>query len=181
MSLSRLVEVLPPPSSPVETGTPDSWERIREELGATLPDDYKAFIQTYGSGWIGGFISIWDPFSENKYLNLVQSTRSTLQAIRMLKVGLKKELNIDEPPYPLFPEPGGLLPFGATIAGDVLFWKTEGTPAAWTIVIHRVRSTEYEEHPFTITEFLNRLMRGDIEETFIYETSFSRGAGFEQP
>lgn len=39
-------------------------------------------------------------------------------------------------PYPVFPEPGGLLPFGSFGDVDVLNWLTVGEPEAWPFVYY---------------------------------------------
>jgi hypothetical protein len=41
MSLSQLMKILLPPSSPVGAGDPQSWKQIESELGLKLPLDYK--------------------------------------------------------------------------------------------------------------------------------------------
>ena len=57
MMLDDLQKVMPPPLAPIETPCA-SWQAIEAELGTLLPEDYKSFVEAYGSGRIGGFIWI---------------------------------------------------------------------------------------------------------------------------
>lgn len=38
------------------------WSKIETKLGTSLPEDYKNFIKTYGTGGIDNFIWILTPF-----------------------------------------------------------------------------------------------------------------------
>ena len=61
-------------------------------------------------------------------------------------------------PYDLWPSPGGLLPFGNTTNGDVLYWRTRGTPNKWTVVIEGPSTHQFEEFPISTTAFLHALL-----------------------
>ena len=62
--LDTLLKVLPAPASPLETGHDDNWGRVEQALRIALPQDYKDYISTYGTGYLGGFIWGYNPFSE---------------------------------------------------------------------------------------------------------------------
>jgi hypothetical protein len=60
----------------------------------------------------------------------------------------------------LYPEIAGLLPFGITDNGDVLFWKTMGTPENWSVVVGNSRSPEYQEFQISMTSFIASVLNG---------------------
>lgn len=171
-----LKKILPPPEKPLETDTNVTWEIIENEIGIVLPNDYKWFIETYGSGEIGNFIYLWNPLSNKKYF--VKRMQSNLNGLRSMKLYLSYEDWQKEVPHPLYPEPKGLLPFGSTINGDVFYWQTERQSDIWHILINEVRSNIYEYHPVSITNFLYMLILGTVS-TFINTTDFDKTAGFK--
>jgi hypothetical protein len=103
--------------------------------------DNKQYINTYGSGCVGAFIWPLNPFSKNKYLNLNDQVKAQLDALKSLKMTWGDV----QVPYPLYPKPGGLLPWGLTDNGDVLYWRTVGLPDNWSTVINEARAPLYEE------------------------------------
>lgn len=70
MSLQRLMELVPAPRRPIETGTSDDWRLVEQRLGTELPSDYKAFIRHYGSGHFNDFIVPFNPFAARRHINL---------------------------------------------------------------------------------------------------------------
>lgn len=120
MAIGDLVAVMPTPNVPFEASSADAWASVEARLGTSLPDDYKEFIGLYGSGRIANFLWIFNPFSSNKNLNLEQQIE--LQSSVLGELESYGEKN----PYKSFPAPGGVLPFGITDNGDVVFWRTAG-------------------------------------------------------
>jgi hypothetical protein len=80
-----------------------------------------------------------------------------LSAIRELK----KDWS-DQHPYKLFPEPGGLLPFGGSDNGDTLFWLTLGEPDNWPIVVNAARDSDYEKFECDMTDFITGVLTRQI-------------------
>ena len=175
----ELIGVLPPPKKMQIKEKSKGWISIEKEIGTALPADYKWFIETYGSGEIGNFVKLWNPFLSNKYQNLIERVKEHLKRLRLIRSSLPEEVWEKEVPYPLYPENEGLLPFGSSINGDVFYWQTKGIPDEWHIIINQVRSPIYEYHPTNLTNFLYMLMRGTVS-TFINETDFDRTAGFKK-
>ena len=62
-TFDRLLELAPPPTSPVDAGTPDRWGQIERTLGTTLPGDYKSLIDAYGSGEFCDLLWLLNPFT----------------------------------------------------------------------------------------------------------------------
>lgn len=155
MSIESLSRVLPPPAVPTETF--GRWDEVENTLGTELPSDYKDFIRSYGSGTIGQFLSIFNPFSRHRGLNLLEQSKQQLEALRTLHV------DFGEPnPYPLHPTPGGLLPVAITDNGDVVHWLTNNEPSEWSIVVNEARSPDYENFEYDLTTFLERLLTKSI-------------------
>src|SRR5574341_1591236 len=171
MSPTLLMTLMPPPKKPIEVGDVSLWGTVEETLGTPLPDDYKNFINTFGTGVIGDFLWILNPFSANKYLNLVAQFQYYLDALRPLRDEFS-----DDWIHPIYPEPGGILPCGVTDNGDVLFWKTGGDPDTWTIVVFDGLGPFSEEYSYTITKFLEKLLLGGIDSDIIAAPPFNRQA-----
>jgi hypothetical protein len=171
MSLSSLTRVLPPPSNPFEIPSLDAWEPIENQIGR-LPADYKAFVQQFGSGTIDRFLWIWNPFSKSEHGNLLTAKEPTLSALRELRE------SGEECPYPLHPEPGGLLPFGKSDNGDVLYWLTARVPEQWPVVVNAARDPAYEKFECDMTDFLAGILTRRLRCAIFPEDFPSRSPKF---
>ena len=149
MTIENLVGIIPPPAAPFGTFS-GPWEPIEAQLGTRLPDDYKDFVRVYGHGDLMGFIGIHVPASWSPYMRLVQEARATAEAFR----------DAEDLPFPMWPSPGGLLPFGKTDLGDTLFWLTRGPPADWKVVV--MGRDPPETFDCDMTDFLARVARGEV-------------------
>ena len=61
-------------------------------------------------------------------------------------------------PYELFPNEDGILPFGITDNGDVLFWQTSKEQDNWKIIVNEVRSPDWEAFEMSMTKFLLEIL-----------------------
>lgn len=163
MSMILLSDILVPPEAPVENGYVGGWEQAESELGVPLPQDYKTFIDAYGSGQIDEFIWIFNPFSKNENLQLIRQL--TIQSAVLSELVALGE-NV---PYSVFPATGGVIPFGITDNGDLLFWKTSEAPSEWTVAVNDSRSPEWQEFRGSMTEFLASLLHGKVRCKFFPE------------
>jgi hypothetical protein len=154
MTLAKYIAMLPPPVKPFEAPIKAEWGNVEAKLGISLPQDYKEFIEEYGSGKIGNFLSIFNPFSRNKNVNLIDQLQ--------LQRGVFMELLSfgENLPYELFPQAGGIFPFAMTDNGDVLFWLTLGEPNAWTIVVNEARGPTWQSFDMSLETFLLELFSG---------------------
>ena len=124
MTLTSLRTIIAPPDLPRESGSPAAWAAVEEELGIALPNDYKEYVHTFGTGKIADFVLPYNPFSDNRFLNLLKQVPKQVGTLRQMK----EEFGEEECPYPLYPDPAGLLPWGCTDNGNILFWLTTGHP-----------------------------------------------------
>lgn len=155
MSIENLVQIVPPPAEPFETFE-GPWGPIEADLGTALPEDYKAYVRVYGSGYFMEFLGICVPATGNPNMHLATYARSASDNFRgYISLG-------DDISYPVWPQPGGLLAFGGTDNGDYLFWLTEGAPDAWKVVVWARDIQEFEVLDCNLTGFLAGLASGDI-------------------
>src|SRR5580704_4077461 len=148
MLIDALIPVLPPPVDPRESGSTIAWGDVHRRLGAVLPEDYIQFIKRYGTGVIGGWLTVLNPFAENRYQNLLVGGFEFLAAMREIKTEFP-----DSIPYPLYYEPTGLLPWGTSIDGDIFCWRTSGLSGHWATVIIG-RHTDREQFDLAFSQFL---------------------------
>ena len=84
MGIDSLKTILSPPVDPQEVALTDDWEAIEKQLSTPLPKDYKAFVRAYGTGTINHFIVVYNPFSRNKFVRLVERGQRLLQSLATL-------------------------------------------------------------------------------------------------
>lgn len=111
-----------------------------------------------------------NPFSDNTFTNLSDQIKEQMESYR--------EITKSSPvPYPLYPEPGGLVPWGTTSNGDVLFWLTASQPDRWPVVINECRTDNYELYEEDMTGFLAKLL-GRESVSSIFPDDFPGEAPF---
>lgn len=152
MMLARLRNILAIPESPRDDA--GDWSKVETALGVALPNDYKEFIEYYGSVYISNFLMLLNPFSENEHINLVCKQVVVREIYQALSESGERI------PYKFFPEGEGLLVVGLTDNGDMIFWKTRS--GDWTIVVNEARGPGWFEFDGGIVEFIEGLLSGDI-------------------
>lgn len=153
MSIEALAQLIPPPPFPKENGAHQSWVPVESKLGLRLPSDYKQFIAVYGSGSIAGFISLFNPFTNNRYIRLLDQIEDRTEAAKAMKPLFSVQF-----PFDLYPQTRGLLPFAATGNGDCLYWLTEGDPDSWSVIVVDSREPEWERFNMNTTTFLAEII-----------------------
>jgi hypothetical protein len=168
-ALQLLKQIAPPPSVPTEAQ--GDWKQVEATIGLTLPDDYKNLISQYGTGRFSDFLYAFNPFSVNECLNLINSSQRILEGERKFK---------EEFPFPLFPEPNGLFPWGSTDNGNYLYWHTKGEPRDWAVIVC-ARETKHKFYEMSTTQFLEKwLSRELICQVFPDNNEYFPDAAFEQ-
>jgi SMI1-KNR4 cell-wall len=178
-SLKRLIRLVAPPIPPADAGRPDQWDDVERALGITLPNDYKQFINAFGTGEFNDLLWIYNPFSSVESMNLLwqagvpESLENDEELGRVCRLdsdldryyGFRCE-DPEDYPLPPYPEPGGLLPVGGDSNGGYMWWLTAGEPDAWPLVRlpHGLRPVEQHELP--LVEFLVQWLSGKLPESF---------------
>lgn len=157
MSLERLKTILSVPDRIYGSGDISKWKEAEKELGSKFPADYKEFISTYGTGGVCGFLWVYSPFSENENLNFFIRSKEENDAYF-----ISKQEFPDDFPRSLFPEEGGLLPWGVTDNGDVLNWITSNNPEEWSVLVYDGGTGESYEYKNSFTEFIFEILSGNI-------------------
>lgn len=144
--IDELVALLPPPAVPLDAD--GDWDAV--EPG--VPSDYRAFVERYGRCVLNGDWSVYSPFG-----------KPTLET----RIGLTdtardhREDYPEEFPYPLYPEPGGLLAWGESGRGELLCWLVEGAPDEWPVVLWDMRNSYYNVYHDGAVGLLLMLLRED--------------------
>jgi hypothetical protein len=158
MSLADLKKLVPPPAKPFEVGSLPQWRKIEERLGTKLPRDYREFVFTYGSGLFAGFYRVYNPFAASEYIGLLPQSKRVC--------GINREAQRSFPsrfPYPYYPDPGGLLPWGNDENGNDYFWLIEGPPTKWVVVQDNNRGEGIRIQPYSMTGFLTEILHRRIK------------------
>lgn len=146
--LNELERVLKPPSGAMRPVV--DWRLVEEAIGTALPTDYRRFAGIYGPGKVDDLLWVYYPSIPSTALRLEHRIRDDLEGLRCLRARGSEHI-----PYPLFPEPGGLISWGGTDYGDVCYWRTHASnPEDWTVVVNEGRAPEWAEYPGSMTDFL---------------------------
>ncbi|WP_161602071.1 SMI1/KNR4 family protein [Tautonia marina] len=147
----------------------EGFAAVETRLALELPNDYKRLVCAYGSGSWKGFLWVLNPFSPNPYLNLLEQAQRHLDAERVIRAGWPADA-----PFALYPERGGLFPWGMTDNGDRLYWLTEGDPGYWPTVVYESRGPRYDFHRLGCCEFLLRWVAGELRVS-VFPDDFEYG------
>ncbi|SIR15916.1 SMI1-KNR4 cell-wall [Rhizobium sp. RU33A] len=172
MDFDQITTLIAPPIDPIETSG-SSWTEIEREIGAFLPADYKKFVSTYGTGSIGDFLWVFNPFSKNKNLNL-NSFRYLQSSYQNLKADFPELY--DRPPFPLH---DSFFTWAQTDNGDSLIWiiKSE-PPETWQVGIHSADQAEEELTSLTFTGFMVRLLEKQLASRILPKQFLQAGKNF---
>jgi hypothetical protein len=131
--IQKLLAIVPAPAHPENAH--GKWDDVESALGLKLPDDYKEFIERYGSGVLCTYLRISSPFEFAMYEKYNGPRQGWIHFTGIYTSWLREPVNL---PYPVFPEIPGLLPWGVYGDVDALAWYTEGGPDEWYIVLYRL-------------------------------------------
>lgn len=165
MSIDKIKQLMPIPKSPHETPEHD-WTPVFTKLDVPgLPTDYKEFISTYGTGAIGDFLWIMNPFSKNPSLNM-----EMMLAFRKAYDAMKEDFPIDFPR-----ESSSFLPWAMTDDGDAVAWLLGNEdPNLWPVIIQGRQVWKEERTNLTTSEFLEALLENNLE-TSVFPQEFIKG------
>lgn len=167
MMISKLQQIIAAPHHPVDTGSPKAWQRVQERLGTPLPQDYKTFIDLYGTGAFYDFLILYNPFSKQEDRDLFLALDTYHQANRRVQAAASRPWSVVNP-FELYPADGGLLPWGTTTPMvQSFFWQVDGPPENWITVLYHLQTGEYEVWKLSFSEFILKLMTRQIESVLL--------------
>ena len=158
MSLDKLRRLIPPPANPADVGTRTQWTAIEKDLGTQLPEDYKSFIDQYGSGEFAGFYVVYNPFSADPNGNLVDGFHRLSK-----QYAQDHEVDPDRYPFAFFPDKPGLIPWGHDTNGNYYFWLAEGDPETWVVVSDETRGDGFARYKMSFGKFLEGVLTKKIK------------------
>lgn len=165
--IEELKRLAPPPTQPVACGIYELWQSVEQALSLQLPEDYKQFINTYGSGGFYDFLSIVSPFDRDNGFSENSNQLKWLAFETEQYKEMKETFGIDAPskfPFNAYPEPEGLMAIGGIETGGNIYYLTEGAPQQWTIVIYAEDFYEFAWCKKSLTEFLVDWLSGDFND-----------------
>lgn len=135
-TIQEITKLLNPPGEP--GGLDRSWAEVEREIGLHLPDDYKQFIDLYGTGTLSsaeGWLNVWNFRDASLFtpplLDCVNGSSSVAGYYRH-----RVNTSGYPCPYPIYPDPGGLFWFATCVDVHYLNWLTIGPPNRWNIVYY---------------------------------------------
>lgn len=158
--LDELTAVLPPPARPRITMTDADWIQTFERIGTRLPGDFIQTYKTYGDGF---FYSKSHRMSANVslYAGALAAPFSKHVPERLTALRVIKEKRPKCVPFPLYWEPGGLLPWGRATNDTDLCWRVRGELVDnWQVVVVRAGKGEHETFEMSAIQFLARVIAG---------------------
>src|SRR5690606_17098298 len=128
---------------------------VEESLGVRLPAEFKELLRRYGLGEFDD-IMLLTPFApdDQPSADLVKRARELLPTFAQHREEWPEDF-----PFPLYPEPEGLLEWAVTGNGDSLCWLTTGDPDQWPVVVWNIRDGA-ERSSASAAEFLASYLGG---------------------
>lgn len=155
--IGKLLALVPPPAR--RKNALGDWKEIEREFGLELPQDYKEFIEHYGSGVLCASIRIWSPFEFLKHPKHKGPRRGWIHLTGIYTDWQGKPVGL---PYPVFPEISGLLPWGVYADVDALAWYTKGEPKEWYTILHSLETEFIELKGIGFADFLLAAIEGKL-------------------
>lgn len=122
------------------------WAALEAVLGTALPSDFRALAEAYPVLVIDDFLSVSVPRPGTEALWASESRKDEILQ-DLYEMG-------DTEGYVPFPQPGGLISWGDSNSGDILYWRTSpADPDAWPVVV-RTDNADWIEFPVGVVEFL---------------------------
>jgi hypothetical protein len=134
------------------TAAHHDWPAIERSLGGILlPSDYKLVVDTVPDGKFKELVKVVRPASDQEYLGFYATQLEDMRGFRAGGWG--------EFPYPIFPEEGGLLPWGFGPRGELFFWLTQDDdPDRWPVLWADTYYNDWFRYDLPMSEFLLRLV-----------------------
>ncbi|WP_409186006.1 SMI1/KNR4 family protein [Amycolatopsis sp. VS8301801F10] len=139
-----------------------TWQTVEDDIGTKLPDDYKELFSRFPSGSFRDVITVINPIdSRTNYDNFIE--KETFEIIKMLDE--YRNVYLSDVDYRLFPEKGGLLPWGGDGEGGMFFWLTDSEdPNQWRVARYGQSMDEWREHDGPMTQVIWEVLTSADDE-----------------
>ncbi|MEU6974290.1 SMI1/KNR4 family protein [Kitasatospora aureofaciens] len=138
------------------------WELAPADLGVQLPSDYRAFIDLYGGVNLNGEWGVYTPREKSFFKGEpggLAGWRSKADIDFRDQVEGEEQWWEQQEPTPVFPDPGGLLPWGWNSNHQHCCWlTTDPDPEQWTVVVFYDDRLDHFNGGFA--EFLETVLTG---------------------
>lgn len=159
--LTRLTELLAPSEGSVRV--PD-WAAGENALRTALPADYRELIETYGGGFIDGYLLLLEPKCPNDVYGFLKISAEREEANDSL---WQFEDKPDEMPTP------GSCPvcWATTDNGEYLYWlaQADDDPESLVIMINSESGEDWERYDMTVPRFLVAVLAGEIRSEILWD------------
>ncbi|WP_182872948.1 SMI1/KNR4 family protein [Microbispora sp. H10670] len=160
-SLADLTAIIGPPRKPAPLV---DWAAIEAETALVFPDDYKEWAARYANIRLSNFLYVSRPDAAGEerqgVIARLNQLRPLIEEWGTIDLVNDEGEEIEAPPFPLYPEPEGLYPWGATDNGDYLLWLTTTDPSPWTVVV--TDGATWWHFPGSLTDFLVGIMSRSV-------------------
>ena len=148
-----------------------AWADVETELGYRLPADFKALMSRFPSGTFADKFNVVSPVQNRKSLDRFREESAMLlnDLFEQRAFAAQEDDPDEDVPYAIYPEPGGLIPWGS---GDehAYYWLATdlAEPDGWTVVYSLRRDTGWGAYPGTMSKFLLDATSGRYVDRMLY-------------
>ncbi len=173
MPLRELLAVCAPPARPIHVPTASQWSDLEALVGHALAPDYRALLERYGSGAFGAFDEQGSFFDLAFVLSPGEPPgKHDVNAIPLMMELTRTVADIksqwpEQVPFPVWPEPGGLLYVGGTTTTHSIYWRTTGSEDAWTCVVGDYGCDNWFEWSGDLTSLLAAMVAGRVPDWIV--------------
>jgi len=158
----------------------EDWRSTFQRIGTRLPTDFVYAYKAYGDGY---FYSKSHKMTANVSLYAGKALGSFFNNApkRLSELRVVKEKRPKCVPFPLYWEPGGLLPWGRATNDADLCWVVRGELVDnWQVVVLRPGRGHYQVFEMTAIQFLARVIAGTVSCDLLPKGfPGAEGVGFE--
>ena len=137
------------------------WPVIEESLGLRLPTDYKELVERLPDGTFRGGLRVNRPGDHRGApWDFLGFYAHRLDDLRTWRDGGHAAV-----PHPIFPEPGGLLPWASGARLEPICWLTTGDePDGWPVTVTDAEFGTWRTFPGPAAQFLLAAVEGRLED-----------------
>jgi hypothetical protein len=152
-------------SDPVENNIADQkWHAWENEMNLKVPNEYKKFINEYGTGRLGELIWILNPFAKVPRFNLESFLETKADAFAYMESELERKSE-----YSVYNQGSGIVPFAFTDNGDGIYWNVHKEDRGnWPIIVMDGRSPVNESYDFDFVNFLYKVLNRQLNSKILH-------------